>query len=134
MINPKQKGWLKDYLESRKEQFLQQGSKEAPHVGRHPDESLYSVVQPTGLMYGQPINLTGLGLEEQTDWDEESKLKVLLAESFINSSFLFSDKELNNVDDFTEMILETTSGIGKFYNEIYPDISTPSKTFIGKKN
>lgn len=133
MVNPKQKGWLKDYLDNRKQQFLKQGGKEVPHVGRHPDESLYSVVQPTGLMYGQPINLTGLDLDEQLNWDEESKLKVLLAESFINSSFLFSDKELNNVDDFSEMILETTSGIGKFYNEIYPDISTPTKTFFGKK-
>ncbi|MDH5365902.1 MAG: TerB family tellurite resistance protein [Cyclobacteriaceae bacterium] len=133
MVNPRQKGWLKEYLDVRKDQFLKHGGEDVSKIGRHPDESLYSIVQPSGLMYGQPINLSGIGEEEQLDWDDESKLKVLLAESFINSSFLFHEKNINSAEDFSEMIVETTSGISRFYNEIYPEISTSTKSFFGKK-
>lgn len=131
MIHPGQKGWLKEYLEVRKQQFINENAE--AQKGRHPDESLYKVVQPTGLMYGQPINLSGMGIEEQAEWDEESKLKILLAESFINSSFLFHEKPMQSAEDFSEMILDTTSSIGRFYNEIYPEISTSSKSFFGRK-
>lgn len=133
MVNPRQKGWLKEYLEVRKDQFLKQKGSDVSKRGRHPDESLYSIVQPSGLMYGQPINLSGIGVDEQSNWDDESKLKVLLAESFINSSFLFHEKNINSAEAFTEMIMETTSGISRFYNEIYPEISTSTKSFFGKK-
>ncbi|MDH5474793.1 MAG: TerB family tellurite resistance protein [Cyclobacteriaceae bacterium] len=132
MVNPGQKGWLKDYLEVRKNQFLKMEGESMSKRGRHPDESLYSIVQPSGLMYGQPINLQGVAIEEQLAWDEDSRLKVLLAESFINSSFLFSEKEAHSADEFSEMILETTSGISRFYNEIYPEIATSTKTIFGK--
>lgn len=132
-MNPGQKGWLKEYLELRKVQYLTEDSGASMKKGRHPDESLYKVVQPTGLMYGQPINFADLDELDQNGWDDKSKLKILLAESFINSALLFHDKEVNNAEEFTELILETTSGIGKFYNEIYPELSTPTKTFFGKK-
>jgi len=131
-MNPGQKGWLKEYLDFRRDEFVNDNNSADIKKGRHPDESLYSVVQPTGLMYGQPITRH----EEQKDaefWNHKDRLKVLLAESFINSALLFQDEEIKNAEEFSEMILETTSGIGKFYNNIYPELATPTKTFFGKK-
>lgn len=132
-MNPGQKGWLKEYLDFRREEFISGNDKSDIKKGRHPDESLYSIVQPTGLMYGQPITIDGDHNGDAQSWDDKDRLKVLLAESFINSALLFHTEEINSAEDFSEMILETTSGIGRFYNNIYPELSTPTKTFFGKK-
>lgn len=132
-MNPGQKGWLKEYLDFRREEFISGRDKSDIRKGRHPDESLYSIVQPTGLMYGQPIIIDSAQNGDSQSWDDKDRLKVLLAESFINSALLFHNEEINSAEDFSEMILETTSGIGKFYNDIYPELSTPTKTFFGKK-
>jgi hypothetical protein len=83
-------------------------------------------------MYGQPITVDE-ERDSEEDWDDKSRLKVLLAESFINSALLFHTEEINSAEDFSEMILETTSGIGRFYNDIYPELATPTHTFFGKK-
>jgi hypothetical protein len=132
-MNPGQKGWLKEYLDFRREEYVNGNDSSGIKKGRHPDESLYSVVQPTGLMYGQPITTDEEKSSEAGSWGEKDKLKVLLAESFINSALLFQTEEIKNAEDFSEMILETTSGIGKFYNNIYPELSTSTRTFFGKK-
>lgn len=131
-MNPGQKGWLKEYLDFRRDEFVNDNNSADIKKGRHPDESLYSVVQPTGLMYGQPITKHE-DQEHAEFWNHKDRLKVLLAESFINSALLFQDEEIKNAEDFSELILETTSGIGKFYNNIYPELATPTKTFFGKQ-
>jgi hypothetical protein len=130
-MDPGQKGWLKEYLDFRRDEFVNDSKSATLKKGRHPDESLYSVVQPTGLMYGQSITTH----EEQKYaefWNHKDRLKVLLAEVFINSALLFRDEEIKNAEEFSEVILETTSGIGKFYNNIYPELATPTKNFFGK--
>lgn len=132
-MDPGQKGWLKEYLDFRRDEFVNKHDEFDLRKGKHPDESLYSVVQPTGLMYGQPITTSDEGQIDAEFWDDKDRLKVLLAESFINSALLFHTEEINSAEDFSEMILETTSGIGKFYNNIYPELATPTKTFFGKK-
>ena len=81
-MRPREKGWLKEYLEFRKELL-----KDIAIDGRkssHPEHSLYRVVQPTGLMYGQSVD--NLGLENSKDWDQKDRMKVVLAESLISSS------------------------------------------------
>lgn len=132
-MNPSQKGWLKEYLDFRRDEFINGDNKPGIKRGKHPDESLYSIVQPTGLMYGQPVTTQSEEKEDEGFWNHKDRLKVLLAESFINSALLFHTEEINSAEDFSEMILETTSGIGKFYNNIYPELATPTKTFFGKE-
>ena len=132
-MNPSQKGWLKEYLDFRRVEFINGNDKFDIKKGRHPDESLYNVIQPTGLMYGQPISIHSEKHLDEELWNDKGHLKVLLAESFINSALLFNNEEINSAEDFSEMILETTLGIGKFYNNIYPELATSTKTFFGKK-
>ncbi len=128
-MKPAEKGWLKEYLEFRKEllkDLSSEGKKSA-----HPEHSLYRVIQPTGLMYGQSINV--MDHPDSKDWDDHDKMKILLAESLISSSLLFYDKKIKDADELSEVILKTVENIGNFYNNVFPELATPTKTLFGRK-
>lgn len=128
-MKPSEKGWLKQYLEFRRELLkdLSSGAKNAAH----PEQSLYRVIQPTGLMYGQSIDtLENNGREP---WSSKDRMKVLLAESLISSSLLFHDKPIKNPDELSDVIMKTLENIGNFYNHVFPELATPSKTLFGRK-
>ncbi|MBT1704200.1 hypothetical protein [Chryseosolibacter indicus] len=129
-MNPNEKGWLKEYLEFRQELLKDIGT-DSNHKQGHPEQSLYRIIQPTGLMYGQTVgNIENLQLE---NWNEKDKMKILLAESLISSSLLFNDKPVTTPDELSKVIFNTLKNIGNFYNNIFPEIATPSKTIFGKK-
>ncbi len=119
-MKPAEKGWLKDYLEFRRELLkdLSSGVKNAAH----PEQSLYRVIQPTGLMYGQSIDtLKHNGTEP---WAAKDRMKILLAESLISSSLLFHDKPIKSPDELSEVIMKTLENIGNFYNHVFPELAT----------
>lgn len=128
-MKPAEKGWLKEYLEFRQDllKSLAAESKKASH----PEHSLYRVIQPMGLMYGQSISL--LEHPQSGDWDERDRMKILLAESLISSSLLFYDKQIKNPDELSAVILKTVESIGNFYNNVFPELATPTKTLFGRK-
>jgi hypothetical protein len=128
-MKPGEKGWLKEYLEFRQDLLkeLAIGSKKASH----PEQSLYRVIQPTGLMYGQAIS--ALEYPDSKQWNEKDRMKILLAESLISSSLLFYDKQIKNPAELSEVILKTLESIGNFYNNIFPELATPTKTLFGRK-
>jgi hypothetical protein len=128
-MKPNEKGWLKDYLDFRKDLLTGIG-KSAPPKGSHPEQSLYRIIQPTGLMYGQSV---GMDHPDHNAWNEKDKMKILLAESLISSSLLFQDKTIQTPEDMTSAIIKTLENIGNFYNNIFPEISTPSKTLFGRR-
>jgi tellurite resistance protein len=126
-MKPEEKGWLKEYLEFRKDLLKDLVLKK----GSHPERSLYSVLQPTGIMYGHTV-----GHIEHPDakaWSEKDKMKVLLAESLISSSLLFYDKPIKSPEDLSQVFLKTVEDIGNFYNTIFPELSTPRKKLFGKR-
>lgn len=128
-MRPGEKGWLKDYLEFRKgllKDLVSEGKKSS-----HPEHSLYRIIQPTGLMYGQGVG--DIDYPNQNEWDEKDKMKVLLAESLVSSSLLYYDKPINNLDDISKVIVKTMENIGNFYNNIFPELATPTKTLFGRK-
>ncbi|RAW03071.1 co-chaperone DjlA [Pseudochryseolinea flava] len=129
-MRPHDKGWLKEYLEFRKD-LLQELTTEEGHKGSHPEQSLYRVIQPTGLMYGQSVG--DITLPEHEKWSEKDRMKILLAESLISSSLLFYDKPIRDVDELSNVFSKTLESIGNFYNNIFPELATPAKTLFGKK-
>ncbi len=128
-MNPSSKGWLKEYLEFRQE-LLQELTAEG-RKSSHPDHSLYRVIQPTGIMYGQPVNI--FEHPNSNDWDEKDRMKILLAESLISSSLLFHDKPVKNPDEMSAVTVKTLESITNFYNHIFPELATPTKTLFGRK-
>ena len=89
-MNPNEKGWLSKYIEFRTE-MLRELTTDAARKRSHPEHSLYRIIQPTGLMYGQSIGVSGH--PDQDSWHNREKMKVLLAESLISSSLLFYEKQ-----------------------------------------
>ena len=128
-MNPGEKGWLKEYLEFR--QVLLKDLTGEAKIAHHPEHSLYRVIQPTGLMYGQPVGVTGL--PDSPTWDEKDRMKIQLAESLISSALLFHNKSIQSPEDLSKVILKTLESIGSFYNNIFPELATPSKSFFGQK-
>jgi hypothetical protein len=128
-MKPGEKGWLKEYLDFRKE--LLKGLMEGGYKASHPEHSLYQMLQPTGLMFGQSVD--AIDHPDSKLWNEKDRMKVLLAESLISSSLLFHEKPIKNADELSEIILKTLENIGKFYNNIFPELATPTKTLFGRK-
>jgi hypothetical protein len=129
-MRPSEKGWLKEYLDFRKDRLVNL-THSAAQKGSHPEHSLYRIVQPTGLMYGQTV--TSLDLPNHANWNEKDKMKILLAESLISSSLLFNNSTIKSADDMSGVIVRTLENIGNFYNNIFPELSTPAKSLFGKK-
>lgn len=129
-MNPREKGWLKRYLEFR-QNLLMDLTGQAAHVGSHPEQSLYRVIQPTGLMYGHTIS--NIQHPDQESWSDKDRMKVLLAESLISSSLLYQENKINSAEDFSRVIFRTLDNINSFYNNIFPELATPSKTLFGKR-
>ena len=129
-MKPREKGWLKEYLEFRKG-LLKNMPVDRIQKASHPEHSLYGIIQPTGLMYGQSVE--DFNLPDSEQWDEKDRMKILLAESLIGSSLLFYDKPIKSPEEISGIILKTLESIGNFYNNIFPELSTPTKTILGRK-
>lgn len=126
-MKPQGKGWLKNYLEFRKDLLKDL----AATRGSHPEHSLYRVIQPTGLMYGQTVGDVDFpGME---DWSEKDKMKILLAESLVSSSLVFNDTPVNSPDELSNVVMKAVENIGNFYNNIFPEMATPATTLFGRR-
>ncbi|MEO5976647.1 MAG: hypothetical protein ABIS36_13735 [Chryseolinea sp.] len=129
-MKPNQKGWLSDYLEFRKELLKSQSSANSPKTS-HPEQSLYRIVQPTGLMYGQSVG--EMDIPGYDHWSEKERMKILLAENLISSSLLYYNKTISSPDEISNVIHKTVESIGNFYNNIFPEVATSTKTILGRK-
>lgn len=125
-MNKLEKGWLENYLKFRQD-LLRQNADKLKGKSAHPEHSLYRILQPTGLMYGYSFS------EETEKLDEKDKMKILLAESLIASALLYSEKPVATEEEFSAAIVKTLQNISNFYNNIFPELSTPAKTLFGKR-
>ena len=101
------------------------------HASAHPDFSLYQVLQPTGLMYGQPV--TPLEFSEAANWSTKDRLKILLAESLISSSLIFLDASAKAPDQLSAILQETVAQVNKYYQDVFPELAASGKTFFGRQ-
>ncbi len=128
-MNPGMQGWLQEYLEFRK------GSLKAYQTDKkktvHPEQALYRIIQPTGLMYGH--SAAALDHPDSSKWTEPERLKILLAESLIGSSILFYEKPLSTEQELSAIVQRTIESITNFYNHVFPELATSSKSWFGKK-
>lgn len=128
-MNPRSKGWLKDYLNFREKLLLEITAE--GHESAHPDFSLYQILQPTGLMYGQPV--TPLEFSEAATWSTKDRLKILLAESLISSSLIFQDASVKESGRLSTILTRTLEQINTYYQDVFPELATSGRTFFGRK-
>lgn len=129
-MNPSKSGWLKEFIEFRKTAFEAALEEQKTHQGKHPDQSFYGLIQPTGIMYGYPVG--GFGFEDEHTWSDDDRTKVLLLDSLINIAELYAEDKLD-ADYFEEFINNTLTTITDFYVGVYPELSISTKNWFGKK-
>lgn len=119
-MRPSQKGWINNHLkfllanaESKKFYNLKYDDFDQ----LTPDKRLYKLVQPSGLMYGHPIQTPGNYAVTMTNWDNHEKTKMILLDSLINQSILSHTKEIENRNDFADCLHDSILRIAEFYDE-----------------
>ena len=100
-------------------------------MGQDPDHSFYGIVQPTGLMYGYPVNLPSE--IDSAQWDNQDRVKVLLVNSLINVAELYSNKKVETADEFYQLMLEAVQEMNRYYEKVFPELSINTKSWFGKK-
>lgn len=128
-MNPRSRGWLKEYLQFRQKLFLD--IRAGHHRASHPDYSVYRILQPTGLMYGQPV--TPLEFAEAASWNPKDRLKVLLAESLISSSLLYDEQGAKESEEIFSVLGKTLENVNAYYQHVFPELSASGRTMLGRK-
>ena len=119
-----QKGWLKEYLRIKEEVGSKGEGLTDEFKGIHPDQSLYAIIQPTGIMYGHPVGEGG---------DVNSRVKLNLMNSLLSSFSLIKENQGEYFSTIAETYSEAVTAIGEFYNLVYPELYTSQSSFFGKK-
>ena len=122
-------GWLKDYLDYRINHYHEDEIKSSIH----PDYSLYNLLQPTGLLYGKPVQAENLDQTQFATLNEHDRMVALLVESLVNVSLLFHQGEIKNAEDFSQILYKAITNITEFYNKVYPEIAVNTKTLFGRQ-
>lgn len=130
-MNPSKKGWLSEFLDYRKQNFQHDLEFEKTKIGQDPEHSFYGIIQPTGLMYGYPVQV--IRDLEKEPWHEKDRVKVLLINSLFDIANLYADKEVENADVYYDAMMDTLLNINNFYEKVYPESSISTKNWLGKK-
>lgn len=123
-MKPREKGWLKEYLEFRKD-MLKHLTLDPVRKNSHPEHSLYRVIQPTGLMYGQIVG--DIKVPGHESFDGKDRMKILLAESLISSSLLFEDKPVTSPEELSRIFLKRSTASPTFTTTFFLNSLHPPK-------
>ena len=127
-MNPSNKGWLNKYLDFRNSvDTHQEISKLHPGVldSNRVEEGLYRILQPTGLIYGHPVQLPYLNYPKSNEWTPSGKMSVILVEGLINSAILPVLPDLAP-EDVSEIAKESVMRSVDYYQAVYPEIFSSS--------
>ena len=127
-MNPAEKGWLKEYIKYRSPFPI--NLKQYPI--QEQDPLLYTIIQPTGLIYGHPIHAPGVRHPKEQRWNSLGKMKIVVLESFIHSASLKEARLPESEKDWQDYYLETSQSIGQFYSILDPKVSKKTLFFFNK--
>ena len=127
-MDPSEKGWLLKYIELRDEAAKAETPLHTPSNA----QELYAYLQPTGILYGHPINIPSKLNIDTKDWPVKERMKVILAESLISSGLIpEDDQELTHIfKQKLEHIIGTDSM--EFYQKQSPKLGSSSWKFWKK--
>ena len=135
-MNPGNKGWLKKYFEFRRDisQLKSYKDKISDSTDRLTREKqLYSLIQPTGLMYGHPIQLPVSKHPNMSEWTEKDTMKIILAESLLNSGLVYNKRTFESESEIEEIFEGIGKSISTYYKKILPGIIRMPRLLVPKK-
>ena len=112
-MNPNGQGWLRKFADHKAE-FLRSHSNLG---GENADLHFYQILQPTGIIYGHPVQLVNSNYPRNSSWDNKGKMKVIFTEALIHGGYI-----LGNFDGNLRKLI---TNFRKFYQIICPQIFEP---------
>ncbi|MGB3778836.1 MAG: DUF533 domain-containing protein [Tunicatimonas sp.] len=133
------KGWLRDYIQTRNHYALHREYNRVTALKAStelPEQLLYELIQPTGLLYGYPTQLPyaykSLLRAVKTDQlPVQDKNKIILLESLLYSA-LTSERyqQLESEIDVADAFLEAAFRVGTYYKSVYHNLDTKYKGLL----
>lgn len=122
-MDPTEKGWLNKYLELKNQSFVDRS------ITPSTEKDLYAHLQPTGILYGHPLNIPKEMDISVSQWPIKERMKVILAESLISCGLLPEDDQAMQ-DVFLKKTHDIISDKGsEFYTSLQPQLSTSNWKF-----
>lgn len=135
----KEKGWIRRYLHIRNQYALHKEFERLSamnHTMDNPENFLYQLLQPTGILYGHPAKLPlenksmlrALRIETLNQTD---KTRIILLESFLHSALTSPRyQELEDAIDMADAVLEASILIGRYYKSVYKGINVKYRNWF----
>lgn len=124
-MNPASKGWLKAFINTH---YLNVYNCNCLKEIKPANDELflYRIIQNTGLIYGLPSKFFIKDPPHIKEWNDKEKLRLIIAESFLNIGFCKCDKiprlpDLNSINKLLDSVID-------FYSVTYPDLTTKIKS------
>lgn len=130
------KGWLKRYIQTRNHYALHDEYNRVTAIKasqERPEQVLYELIQPTGLLYGYPNQLPyeykALLRAVKTDkLPLQDKNKIILLESLLYSALISERyRQLDSEADLADAFQEAAYRVGIYYKSMYKDLDTKYK-------
>ena len=104
-----EKGWLQKYIEFRKGIM-------APVLNGNSEyqKLIYKTFQPTGIMYGHPLNMPDFIDLDLNDWPVKERTKLIFTEAIISSGIIINSNKEGNPD--FQFITDLQKSIKNFYS------------------
>jgi len=120
-MDPTERGWIASFIEARIDNSILEKNEALSF-----EKNLYKRLQPTGIIYGHPLQLPNNFIETK-DFPIKERMEVILLESLFSANLFHqqnnkpSESQLNKIVD----------DLNIFYNKLYPHLSKTS--FFEKK-
>ncbi len=118
-MDPSKKGWFRNVVQHHLSNDKSNRLKEY----RHPDEPVYHLVQPTGLMYGIPV----LSKDSNVQLSPANISKIQLVDGLVNI-YSISRGPANGHD-----IEQCIQSIYTFYKGLFPDLTLSVRNWLGRE-
>jgi ribosomal protein L7/L12 len=129
-MNPKEKGWLKNFMAFNKGKYPVENAFGGKDIFNE-EEYLYAILQPSGILYGHPIQPPFLSDINFSDYEDKDKMKLLLADSFMGNAYRHLLKQSKDTNDIETFLIEQ---ITDFYSQLFPTITDWNKNVLfGRK-
>jgi hypothetical protein len=120
-MDPTERGWIEKFIEIRLDKSILKRNE-----GLSFEKDFYKYLQPTGIIYGHPLQLPNNFIETK-DFPIKERMEVILVESLFSASLFHKNTFSPTEDQLKEIVVD----LNNFYDGIYPQLS--KKGFFEKK-
>lgn len=125
LMNPTKKGWFESYVLFRTDKLVEDYVEAS---GLHDREKvIYKWMQPSGLMYGHPVNIPFFDTDQAKKYENSDRTKLILAESFLMSMYATETDR----DRLNEQLGKAPDKVIQFYESLFPDMRIRRKNLFG---